>query len=193
MTQPIRDTACFKEVTILGGCFFVVAAFYVFVHWYMSEGYPLSSNLLHWYIYRYPQSSKGFFYVLDVVIPTLVLGLSLGWIGWRWTFWQLTPFVVWRRWRLLHWGWSVHFACLQSSFGGIPARQATLRFSFSGRVSSALSALLCFCSLGGACTETAVIPLSTMQTWEYQHHAADASHLFRSVAIPASAAAASHG
>jgi hypothetical protein len=78
---------------IVGGFLFVVA-FELFVHWYMSKGYTFSSGLLQWYISQSPVSHKGVNRLLDTMLPNAVLGILIGWLGWRWSLEKIALLVV---------------------------------------------------------------------------------------------------
>ncbi len=93
MNPPGRMPVSLGALIILGG-FVVVVAFELFVHWYMSSGYPFSSTLLHWYVHRYPHTDKGDGGLLDFLLPAIILGLLVGWVGWRWSLGMLALFVV---------------------------------------------------------------------------------------------------
>jgi hypothetical protein len=93
MIQPIREALSPRGMIILGCCL-IVSAFELLVHWYMSKSYPFSSDLLHWYIYRDPVSNKGVAGNLDSLLPAVVLGVLIGWVGWRWSVDTLALFAV---------------------------------------------------------------------------------------------------
>jgi hypothetical protein len=92
MIQPVRSSTSFRGMIILGGCLIMVA-FEIFVHWFMSKGYPFSNGLLQWYISRDPQSHKGVAGLLDSTLPMIALGFLIGWIGWQWSLEKLALFV----------------------------------------------------------------------------------------------------
>ena len=83
----------FRTTIIIGGCF-AVAAFELFVHWFMSKSYPFSNGLLQWYVYRDPESHKGVADFLDALLPAITLGLLIGWVGWQWSLEKIALFVV---------------------------------------------------------------------------------------------------
>ena len=61
--------------------YLVVAGFQFAWHWFVSTHYKLAEILLRVYLYHAQNSHKGVAGYLDLMLPGILLGLTIGWVG----------------------------------------------------------------------------------------------------------------
>ncbi|MGD0261331.1 MAG: hypothetical protein ABSD29_16075 [Verrucomicrobiota bacterium] len=82
-----------KEVTV-ALVYLAIAGFEILMHWFLLTKCSMAQGLLHIYLYRFPHSGKGVFGLLDIFLPSIVLGVVIGWVGNEWSLRKMVLFVA---------------------------------------------------------------------------------------------------
>ena len=75
-------------------CLLTIIICLVLVHWFLTFSNELSQMLLRVYIHRDPASGKGLAGYFDLVLPSILMGLSVGLFGRRFSSKKLYVLVV---------------------------------------------------------------------------------------------------
>ena len=84
MTNEIKITAIFVCLVV----------FQIGWHWFLTWHNSVSQAALRMYILHSAHSRKGVAGYVDIALPSVLIGLLLGRIGWQWTSWKLASFLL---------------------------------------------------------------------------------------------------